>query len=133
MTPSGEEHELGLMRFIVPARRDRFHQSLTNERLRSKLARNLHARQVDQRHAELVPHDWREPDVRQRLSDLGAPATCWVVSDNPDLDARCLALENALEQLLFQDAIGFVSCVPGRLALFSDEAPGDQWVLRRDA
>jgi hypothetical protein len=71
----------------------------------------LHARQLDQRYAELVPHDWREPDVRQRLNDLGASATCWVVSDDPDLDARCLALESALEQLLFQDAIGFVSCV----------------------
>ena len=54
------------------------------------------------------------------------------MSDNRELDARAMRLSDALERLVFHDAIGLVSCVPGRLGLFSDEAPGDQWLLRRE-
>ena len=56
-----------------------------------------------------------------------------MLSEDPDIDGRLLDLHDALGSLLFDDFSALVSCIPGRLALFSDEAPGDQWLLRRAA
>ena len=42
---------------------------------------------------------------------------------------RLMDLTDALEELVFLDDAALISCVPGRLGLFTDEAPGDQWLL----
>lgn len=131
--PTREEHESGLAMFLAPARRSRFREALGSEKSRRKLRGRLaHFRDLDERFAEVVPRDADAATVFGLLTSAGAPETCSVFSEDPDLDGRALPLRQALEDVLFSHFAAFVSCLPGRLALFSDEAPGDQWLLRRD-
>lgn len=46
---------------------------------------------------------------------------------------RRMRLNDALAELLFLEDAAFISCIPGELGLFTDEAPGDQWLLARQA
>lgn len=76
---------------------------------------------------------WDEVDlVADALVELGAPPTVYVVSDLAAVDGRFLPLEDALRGVLSQDSGSLVSCVPGTLALFEGEVPGDRYPLVRD-
>lgn len=71
-------------------------------------------------------------DVEELLRADGAPASCYVLSEDSDIDGRMLDLHDALSNIVFTDYAGVISCIPGKLALFSDEAPGGQWLLRKN-
>lgn len=129
---SREEHEQGLGRFILPEHRPRFVDSLADERLRRKLRHKLaHFAWVDVRYA--TPAPTVEPAALARaLEREGAPRTCFLVSGDDDLDGAELPLEEALERVQHSDDGTLISCVPGRLAVFTDEAPhAETLVLRR--
>jgi hypothetical protein len=119
-TSRRKEHEAGLSVFVVPRRRTRFRESLQSERRRGKLRMEFahFEHNLDPRYATLhemhVKHDAHVDQIYALLTDLGAPATCFVLSDD-DLDGKHLPLRDAVEGLMWAGA-GFVSCLPGRLA-----------------
>lgn len=127
------EHEEGLSRFIEPAHRARFRDSLRNEKLRAKLRDQLaHFRWLDARYAVSAgPLD--VDGITQRLRALGAPDTCFVISENETLDGRKMPLDEAVRAVLWGDYGTLLSCVPGRLAFYCDEAPLDVTILQRGA
>ena len=134
MKYSRAEHERGLTMFVARVHRQRFTDSLTNDKLRAKLQSKLaHFAWLDQRYVEEVPTP--EPRVlAQRLQAEGAPRTCVLVAEDDALDGRELELEHALAAVLHSDHAALISCVPGRLAVFSDEAPNQvTQLLRRPA
>jgi hypothetical protein len=126
------EHEQGLARFISREHRPRFIDSLSNDMLRRKLRYKLaHFAWLDERHVTAIPT--AEPATMARqLHSEGAPGTCVLVAEDADLDGQELPLEEALDRVLHAFSAALISCVPGRLAIFSDEAPNEQThVLRR--
>lgn len=122
---SRRAHEQGLAQFLKPNRRARFLAAMRNPRMRRTLRSELahFERRLDPRHAR--PRGTRTKQERHldsvylSLVEAGAPATCFVVSDG-ELDGRQLSLREAVEQLP-RDGAGFISCVPGRLALYVGE------------
>ena len=129
-----EQHEQGLARFVAREHRPRFLDSLEDEKLRRKLRAKLaHFAWLDARYATAVAT--REPaEMAQALAWGGAPETCFLVSEDDELDGSELPLEQALELVLHSFHGTLISCVPGKLALFSDEAPNKETlILRRDS
>jgi len=83
---------------------------------------------LDPRVAIRVNRSLSREEVGRALRDRGAPEACCVFVDR-DMAPRVMTLDEALTDLVFGDDAAIISCVPGTLGLFSDEAPGDQWLL----
>ena len=133
----GRVHEEGLVLFIAPEWRPRFREALEHERLRDKVRFAFnHFRHLDPRFTENVPRARQRSEfLLPLLRARGAPARCYLMSSDSDLDRREVPLAEALRLLL--DDVGelgtFVSCVPGQLAYFHDEEYGNRHVLQRPA
>jgi len=68
-----------------------------------------------QRHAQGIEN------ILRVLRLKGARQTCWVISEDSDLDGKELRLEDAVERTIGSDMGTILSCVPGRLAVFAGE------------
>ena len=126
-------HEKGLSQFIEPVHRPRFRDSLRDEKLRVKLRDRLaHFEWLDDRYAQ-DPGPLDAERVIGRLRSLGAPSTCFVVSEDDELDGRFMPLRDAVTAALWDDYGTLISCVPGRLAFYIDEVRRDAALLVRPA
>ncbi len=63
------------------------------------------------------------------LKKFGAPDQCWVVSDERELDARRMNLNEVLEEIVGRTFATFLCCINGKLAYFENEE--GRWILRR--
>lgn len=134
-TASVGAHERGIAAFLVPARAARFNTTIGSDRGRQKIRARLphHARDFDSRYATQLASSLSVRDTEKFLRDAGAPTSCYVLSEDTEIDGRILDLGEALSSVVLAYGAGLISCIPGRLGLFSDEAPGGQWLLRRPA
>jgi hypothetical protein len=69
--------------------------------------------------------------IRQLLEARGAPGTCHLFSEDPDLDGVTLPLSEALEAIVGRGVGTLVSCLPGRLGYYEGEEPGERYILER--
>lgn len=99
---------------------------------RKYVARMAHrARDLDPRWARKLSSSLGRDAIEALLRKAGAPEACYVLSEDRAVDGRILPLGDALALVVADDSPAFVSCVPGRLGLYSDEAPDGEWLLRR--
>jgi hypothetical protein len=68
-------------------------------------------------------------NILELLRMKGAGPTCWVISEDSDLDAREMDLHEALKKTIGRGMGTILSCVPGKLAYFEDEE--DRYILQR--
>jgi hypothetical protein len=61
-------------------------------------------------------------DLIALLRAHGAPATCHVVSDIPSIDGQEMALEDAVTDAELGGWGTIISCIPGQLGCYIDEA-----------
>jgi hypothetical protein len=128
------EHEREFARwFIVPKKRDRYLTLIGTEKGRFKLRYGLnHCDDLDMRHATRVPIEKQNAATIERiLRQKGAPSTCHVMSSNGAIDGEDISLRRALEETVGQGAGTLISCVPGKLAYFEFEDPGERYILER--
>jgi hypothetical protein len=128
------EHAAALIgAFILAERRERYLTLLTSARGRAKLRAALaHFRDLEPRTARPVPAAQQTPrGVASLLRAHGAPAECVLLAEDAALDGQRLALEAALEAVVGRGMGAFVSCVPGRLAYYEGEEPGEGYLLER--
>jgi hypothetical protein len=128
-------HEDGLAIFIESAWRPRFRESLTEPRLRKKLQAKLyHFRHLDTRYTTAIPSaNQTSAYLSRALRARGAPQSCYLLSDDDELDGRVLGLKEALE-LVVDDGRWtptFISCIPGKLAYFHEEEIENRHILQR--
>jgi hypothetical protein len=64
------------------------------------------------------------------LRERGAPAECYVFSENPEISGRMMPLRDAVTAVFSQNWGTFISCIPGRLAYFENEY-GERHILQR--
>lgn len=57
-------------------------------------------------------------NILRLLRSKGARQTCWVISEDSDLDGKELGLEDAVERCIGSDVGMILSCVPDRLTVF---------------
>jgi hypothetical protein len=121
--------------FIVPSRRERYTNLLENSKGRAKLRTYLaHCHDLDPRHAKrITPSNLENRAIAEQLRKRGAPARCYVVAEAQELDGQTLSLEEALDAVVGQGGGAFLSCVPGILAYYEGEDPGERYILERAA
>lgn len=130
---AAQDHETGLVAFVVRAKRERIEMFIASKKNRHKFVDDLwHFREWDP-HAvvELAPsHHTAEP-VLVELTQRGASGEVYLVSATSELDRRVMPLAEALRAVVGSSSGTVVSCVAGRLAYFEGEGPGDRCILQR--
>ena len=129
------EHELATIRaFVVPEKRERLLGFVAKSKSRWKFIQELnHFRLLDPRFA--TPVSWKvDPSLKlwdrhlhglaniyHQLQSKGAGGTCWVMSENKELDRQELDIEWVLEKAIDGQTTTILSCIPGKLALYVGE------------
>ncbi len=89
-----------------------------------------HFKSLDPRCCFAIPKvEHTAEQIAAFLTRKGAPLSCWVTSEDSDLDGKEMPLFEALKQALGRQMGTFLSCIPGKLAYFEDEE--DRWILER--
>jgi hypothetical protein len=119
--------------FIVPRKRARYLTLLESKRGRAKLLNGFnHCRDLDPRFAKEIPTGQQSANsIEALLRRKGAPDTCYVISDNRDIDGKEMSLPDALLETVGMDVGTLISCVPGKLAYFELEAFDGRYILER--
>ena len=125
-------HEEELIKaFFVPTKRERYLEMIANPRKRKKFLLELsHFKALDPRYCFAVPKvEHTAEQIAAFLTRKGATPSCWVTSEDSDLDGKEMPLLEALKKVVGYQMGTFLSCVPGKLAYFEDE--DDRWILER--
>lgn len=134
---AARDHEVGLAAFLIPHRRERFLTSLAagHPRRQKATGRLAHFPDLDPAFCHPVDSSGRAAENVHRtltqLREAGAPELAYVVADDNALDGQTLDVADALVRILATGTGALVSCIPGQLALFEGEHPGDRNVLIR--
>jgi hypothetical protein len=131
---STEDHERLLIHgFFLPQRRDRFLSLLKNSAGRKKFRLALpHFKAIDPRYSHKIPTRLQSSwGIFSLLKAKGAPEQCHILSENTALDGKQMKLSKALEAVIGYGMGTFISCIPGRLAYYESETPGERYVLER--
>lgn len=113
--------EMALVKaFISPRRQARWLSLLGSVKGRRKLLDSLnHCCDLDPRYTMPLPST---VDLVAILRERGAPETCCVLSDVAALDGRELPLAEAITGAELAGFGTLISCIPGRLGCYIDEA-----------
>jgi hypothetical protein len=133
---AGDQERQIVRAFFMPEQRPRYLGLLSTAKGRKKfIARLAHSEDLlDPRFARLIgPQEQTIDAIEDRLRERGAPATCYVISEDPRLDRRRMSMRGALEAIVGYGVSTFLSCIVGRLAYFEGEEPGARYVCERAA
>ena len=125
-------HEEELVKaFFVPTKRERYLEMIAKPKKRKKFLLELpHFKALDPRYCFAIPNvEHTAEQIAAFLTSRGAPFSCWVTSEDSDLDGKAMPLLEALKEVLGRQMGTFLSCIPGKLAYFEDEE--DRWILER--
>ena len=119
--------------FVVPKKRERYLGLLESKRGRTKLLAGFnHCPDLDPRYATLIPSNQQsDSSIESLLRRKGAPETCYVMSDNRDIDGREMSLSDALAKTVGLGSGTFISCLPGKLGYFELEDLSERYILER--
>lgn len=122
-----------LARFFIPTKRERYAEMIGHPKKRLKFLRELaHFKSLDPRYLIPMPPKKLFPDqIAAILTTKGAPQSCWITSENSDLDGREMPLLEALNEVVGRQMGTLLTCIPGRLAYFEGEEMGCRWILER--
>jgi hypothetical protein len=109
--------------FILPSRRSRYLDFLTTPKKRTKFIGQLsHFKHLNPQFVFRIPGRESNPaSLVKLLAAKGAGSTCWVISENAELDGKEIDLHTALKETVGRQMGTFISCIPGKLAYFEDE------------
>lgn len=129
--PLPTEEEQLVKAFFLKERQERYLSGLANPRKRRKLTNEFcHFKHLDHRYAiPIVPSEQNPTDIHQLLKHFGAPAECWVLSDELELDSRRMNLKEILAEIVGRTFATFLSCIDGKLGYFENE--DGRCILRR--
>jgi hypothetical protein len=119
--------------FVSAERLERVLTLLSTQRGRVKLRGSLaHCDCLDGRYVVPIPADRHDAgSIGALLRSLGAGESCRLLAETDAMDGRTMPLDDALQTLVGHGAAAVVICIPGRLAYFEGEEPGDRYVLER--
>ena len=125
------QRELALVALADRSHKARLRDQLPRKRGRERFLSSLwHNPPFDPRYVTEVEF---EHAVEKELIARGAPSDCYVISNNPDYDARTMPLGEALSAVT--DGYGvdgtILLCIPGRLAFYRGEDGEQQWIVER--
>lgn len=89
-----------------------------------------HLGELDERYGRRVA---TATDAEELLLELGAPDTCYVMSDIREIDGQTMRLCDALGAIEEGGWGTILDCVPGKLGYYSGQHGEERLVLSRDA
>ena len=128
------DHERGFLAFLVEPTKRRLETLLELGEKRRRDVRKLlhHSVRLDPRFTQhLTGSEAFSGPVEAMLRKRGAPATCYVLAANSDLDGREMPLGEALQSIVGMGDGAFVSCIPGRLGFYEYENVKSSYLLSR--
>ena len=122
--------ELFVKNFIIPQKRERYLEMLCKEKTRSKILNEFRVNwDLDKTFMVLMPPNQQLPEnIYKLLKEKGAPQSCYVISDNFEIDKKEMSLNIALENLFGGT---FISCMAGKLGYFESDEAGEKYILER--
>jgi len=119
-------HEEAVIKaFFLPTKRERYLGFIATAKGRAKIIRELsHFKALDpQFMRSIIPsqHDAGSVAKLIRIRSKGAGPSCWVISENSDLDGKEADLLLALKETIGYQMGTIISCIPGKLGYFEDE------------
>ena len=119
--------------FITPPKRARYAALLATEKGRTKALNALHhMHDLDNRYARLLTSDEdTAAEILRMLREHGAPAMCYVISADREIDGRELPLDAAIDRIHCTNFGTVISCIPGKLAYLETEDIKFRYILRR--
>jgi hypothetical protein len=132
--PRDDAHERAIVEaFIRPEIRERYMTLLAHPKRRSSITERLTSIK-DFEPSCLVAIAGAEQHAEALFANLrsrGAPATCYVISGDKDLDARELRLEDALAATVGYGSGTLLSCIAGKLGFVEAESTSERYLLVR--
>lgn len=128
------EHEYALViTFVLPEKQQDYLNLLADPAGRKRALSQLpHWADLDERSMRRLSDSYRRAaQIESLLRQRGAPPTCYLLSEDVDLDGREMDLREALEEIVGLGAGTIVSCKPGRLAYYETEDPEERYLLER--
>ncbi len=113
-------HEEAVIKaFFLPTKRERYLGFIATAKGRAKIIRELSHLFM----RSIIPsqHDAGSVAKLIRIRSKGAGPSCWVISENSDLDGKEADLLLALEETIGYQMGTIISCIPGKLGYFEDE------------
>lgn len=119
--------------FVLPEKRARYLEFLARPKHRHKFLERLnHLLELIPEHATPIKSPVTS-ELERLLRARGAGAMAHVIADSTELDGLDLPLFEAIDGSLSDQFGSIVSCIPGRLAFYKPEAPGDASILERSS
>ncbi len=100
---------------------------------RKKFADALaHSFTPDERFARKIPPRLQiDEEILKLLNSKHARSDCYIVSEYSISDGKTLPLPEALFEIVGSGFGTLVSCIPGKLAYYEGEEPGERYILER--
>ena len=117
--------------FVVPEKRARYLEFLAKPKRRRELLDRLNHFFDFVPQFATVTGSRSAAELEHFLRAKGAGDTAHIIADSSDLDGLDLELGKALDGALSHPFGSVVSCIPGRLAFYKQEAPGEAFILER--
>ena len=128
------EQDLAVVPLLRRGIRERWRAKLTRgtAAARRKILNVLyHGPVIDERYAGRLPGDITLEGIVQELRERGASETCYVISNDSDLDGQTMKLEEVLPEVFGSHLASILSCIPGILAYYEGEEYGERYILHR--
>ena len=126
------EHERGLTAFLERDQARRVAALLASARGRAKvigmLAHSL--RFVPERGLKVPPGRQTPEGILALLKQAGAGSTCYVISEQTELDGSLMPVADALDRVVGHGYGTFLSCLPGKLGYYEAEDQDERYLLR---
>jgi hypothetical protein len=119
--------------FIRSSKRGRWLELIAKPDGRKKLRASLaHFRDLDPDVVmQIPPHQQHASSIQSLLVDEGAPGSCYLISENGELDGKQMDLDLALKSVVGYGFGTLISCRPGQLGYFEGEDSGDRVILKK--
>ena len=69
--------------------------------------------------------------IYKLLQHKKAPDNCYVISEHSSVDDKILPLKDALSSIVGTGIAAIISCLPGHLAYYEKEEPGERYILEK--
>jgi hypothetical protein len=125
------EHERAFVEaFVIPGRKERCLALLSSGKKRRKFLDTL---REDNFEESCIRRISSHSQIQDLLSMQGAPKTCYVMSENAQLDRQMLDLGEALSSTVAMGLVTVISCIAGQLAYFEGEWLRQRFILSKQS
>ena len=119
--------------FIKKERQERLLHLINSKKGRNKLRQRLsHFLEFNERYIHKIPANQQTSDaILKLLINKGATDSCYLISEDPELDGKTLPLNTALDKVVGFGMCTIICCNPNKLAYYEGEEPKERYLLTK--